>query len=80
MSDQRGSRRSWVLKGTKISFGGGAISCTVRNVSVSGAQLAAESPLGISSEFTLSDGASHPSRVIWRSGNRIGVRFAGIPP
>ena len=83
MSDQRGSRRTRVLKSAKISFGGGAISCTVRNVSVSGAQLAAESPLGIPTEFTLvipSDGVSRPCRVIWRSGNRIGVRFAGVAP
>jgi hypothetical protein len=42
-----------------------------------------ESPLGIPTEFTLvipSDGVSRPCRVIWRSGNRIGVRFAGVAP
>ncbi len=79
MSDQRGSRRTRVLKSGNISFGGGTISCTIRNVSETGAQLAVESPLGIPTEFTLvipSDGVSRACGVIWRSGNRIGVRFA----
>lgn len=83
MSEQRESRRTKVLKEGKISFGGGAISCTVRNVSESGAQLAVESPLGIPKEVTLvipSDGVSRPCRVVWRSGSRIGVRFAGGAP
>lgn len=69
MSDQWESRRSRVLKGTKISFGG-AISCMVRNVSVSGAQLAAESPLGIPTEFTL---------VIPSDGRRV-APFSGHLP
>lgn len=80
MSEQRGSRRTRALKSGKISFGGGAISCTIRNISESGAQLAVESPLGIPTEFMLvipSDGVSRPCRVVWRSGNRIGMRFAG---
>lgn len=82
MSDQRGSRRSRLLKDAKISFAGGAISCTVRNIGETGAALAVESAPGSPDAFTLiipSDGFSRACRVIWRSGSRIGVRFAGGP-
>lgn len=78
MSEQRGSRRTRVLKDGKISFGGGLISCVVRNVSETGAQLAVESPVSIPTEFVLvipSDGVSRRARAIWWSGGRIGVRF-----
>lgn len=81
MSDeQRSSRRTRVLKEAKLAFGGGAISCTVRNISESGAQLAVESPLGIPAEVTLvisAEGFSRRCRVIWRTSTRIGVRFVG---
>lgn len=83
MSDQRGSRRAKVLKSARISFGGGAISCAVCNLSEAGALLDVESPLGIPAQFTLvipCDDLSRPCRVIWRSGNRLGVRFAGSAP
>lgn len=76
MSEQRDPRRTKVLKDGKISFGGGAISCTVRNVSESGAMLAVESPVGIPAEFTLaipSDSVSRRCSIIQRSGNRMGV-------
>lgn len=53
MFEQRGSRRTRVLKSAEISFGGSAISCTVRNFSEGGAQLAKESPHGIPTEFKL---------------------------
>lgn len=79
MSEQRGSRRSRVLKDGKISFRGGAISCTVRNVSDTGALLAVASPVGIPQEFTLvipADDLYRFCRVVWRSGDRIGVRSA----
>ena len=83
MSEQRGSRRAKVLKSAKMSFGGGAVSCSVRNLTEAGALLDVESPLGIPLEFNLvipSDGMSRPCRVIWRSGNRIGVWFAAGAP
>jgi hypothetical protein len=83
MSEQRGSRRAKVLKSAKMSFGGGAVTCSVRNLTEAGALLDVESPLGIPLEFNLvipSDGMSRPCRVIWRSGNRIGVWFAAGAP
>ena len=63
MSDQRGYRRTRVLKSAKISLGGGAIFWAVRNVGVSRPQLAVESPHGIPTEFTSvipPDGVSRP--------------------
>jgi hypothetical protein len=42
--DNRSAPRHKVLKAATISFGGGAISCTVRNLSDSGASLEVVSP------------------------------------
>lgn len=78
MFEQRGSRRTRVMKSEKISFGGGATSFVVRNISEAGAQLVVESPLGIPTEFVLvipSDGVSRRACAIWPSGTRIGARF-----
>ncbi len=60
--DNRSAPRHKVLKATTISFGGGAISCTVRNLSDGGASLEVASP-------------RTPMPVIWRKEKRIGVRF-----
>ena len=53
MSDHRIAPRKRVLKAGTIEFGGGAIDCTVRNLSDTGAALSVESPVGIPSEFNL---------------------------
>ena len=53
MEEKRESLRSRVLKTGSISFGGAAISCTIRNISATGALLEVESPLGIPRRFTL---------------------------
>ena len=79
MSDGRREQvdpRHRVLKAATISFGGGAISCTVRNLSVSGAALEVASPIGIPDSIVLDlEGCRRPCRVIWRAERRIGVRF-----
>jgi hypothetical protein len=65
--------RRRVLKAGSISFGGGVIDCTVRNVSETGAALEV-----VPDRFTLivqSDGLSRPCRVVWRRERRIGVTF-----
>lgn len=79
---QRGGKRETlrtrVLKNGSISFAGGVISCTVRNISANGALLEVESPLGIPERFILvvpADQISRPCRTIWKSERRIGVRF-----
>jgi len=76
MEDHRSTPRHRVLKAATISFGGGAISCTIRNLSDSGASLEVQSPIGIPETFALvMDGGGRRCRVIWRREKRIGVRF-----
>ena len=74
--DNRSAPRHKVLKAATISFGGGAINCTVRNLSDGGASLEVASPIGIPGSVVLElEGDSRRCRVIWRKEKRIGVRF-----
>ena len=79
MNERRTCTRHKVFKAGTIEFNrAGAINCTVRNVSVAGACLEFESPLGIPEAFDLVirvDRALHHCTVIWRSAGRIGVSF-----
>jgi len=78
VDEHRPTPRRRLLKAGKISFGGGAIDCTVRNLSGTGAALEVISPVGIPERFTLVVEANHrhlPCRVVWRKGKRIGVHF-----
>ena len=53
VDEHRIAPRRRLLKAGKISFGGGAIDCTVRNFSETGAALEVISPIGIPDRFTL---------------------------
>ena len=53
MEGNRIAPRRRVLKAGSIEFGGGAIDCTVRNISETGAALEVVSPLYIPDSFTL---------------------------
>jgi hypothetical protein len=78
MDEYRAAPRQRRLKAGTISFGGGAIDCTVRNLSETGAALDVISPIGIPERFTLlveTDHSHFPCRVVWRKEKRIGVRF-----
>jgi PilZ domain-containing protein len=78
MVEKRVISRNRVLKAGTIEFGGGAIDCTVRNVSNTGAALDVTSPVGIPEKFTLvvpGDGLRFPCRIVWRRERRIGVAF-----
>jgi hypothetical protein len=78
MVETRRALRHRVLKAGTIDFGGGAIDCTLRNLSATGAALEIASQTGIPENFTLvvpSDGLHLPCHVIWRKGYRIGVTF-----
>jgi PilZ domain len=80
MDEHRIASRHRVLKAGTIEFGGGAIDCTVRNMSATGAALGVTSPLGIPAQFTLvTDGNHLPCRVVWRKEKRIGVTFDQKP-
>jgi PilZ domain len=77
--ENRNSQRRRVLKSGTISFGGGAIDCTVRNLSETGAALDVTTPLGIPDTFDLlieAEASRWRSRVVWRKEKRIGVAFA----
>jgi hypothetical protein len=72
------SPSSSMLKAASISFRGGAINCTVRNLSATGACLEVNSQQGIPDNFSLVLEMEHRSRpclVVWRKENRIGVIF-----
>jgi hypothetical protein len=76
MDEKRSVPRHRVLKTGTIEFGGGGISCTVRNMSVAGAALDVVSPVGIPETFTLVvEHVSYPCRIAWRKPARIGVTF-----
>ena len=78
MTEARRDARQRVLKAGTIEFGGGAIDCTIRNMSASGAALQVESQSGIPDQFTLvipADGLHMPCRVAWRKASRLGVAF-----
>ena len=78
MDERRDKARRRVLKAGTIEFGGGAIDCTVRNFSDTGAALDVTSPVGIPERFTLviqADGTHLACTVVWRKEKRIGVRF-----
>ena len=79
MSEHRIAPRKRVLKAGLIEFSGGGISCTVRNLSDTGAALSVESQVGIPIEFKLvviSDQVSRMCRVVWRKEKRLGIRFS----
>jgi len=80
LEEHRTNSRHRTLKAGTISFDrGGGIDCVIRNVSDTGACLEIENPIGIPNDFTLVMKTDHVMRtchVAWRSGRRIGVRFA----
>jgi hypothetical protein len=78
MEQKRAAARLRVLKAGSIEFGGGAIDCTVRNISESGAALEVVTPLFIPDRFTLvvqTAQLKRPCHIIWRRERRIGVAF-----
>jgi hypothetical protein len=78
MVEARCDTRHRVLKAGTIEFGGGAIDCTLRNLSSTGAALEVVSQTGIPANFTLAvpgDGLLLPCHAVWRKAYRIGVGF-----
>jgi hypothetical protein len=78
MNEHRIAARHRILKAGTISFGGGAIDCTVRNISDTGAAVEVVTPLFIPDRFTLiiqSAQTSWPCHIVWRKERRMGVAF-----
>jgi hypothetical protein len=78
MIENRAAPRHKVLKRGSLTFSGGSIDCTVRNLSSNGAGLDVVSPIGLPPTFTLVIEADHFSRrchPVWKTEKRIGVAF-----
>lgn len=78
LENHRAAPRHRVLKAGSIEFNGGAIDCTVRNVSDTGAALEVASPAGVPESFWLvlqGDHTRRYCRVAWRTAKRVGVAF-----
>lgn len=79
MTEKRSTPRNRVLKGGKIVFNDGrsVISCTVRNVSASGALLKVDTVVGVPGEFVLviGDEAPRAARIVRRTATELGIVF-----
>ena len=77
--EHRRAPRQRTLKGARIVFNNGfsTFTCTVRNLSETGAQLRVAGVVGIPERFQLAfdDGRSFECAVAWRRETEIGVRF-----
>jgi hypothetical protein len=73
---RKNPRRRLLKAGTIALTGGGAIDCTVRNISETGAALEVISPIGIPDQFALViEARTLQCQVVRRTAGRIGVRF-----
>ena len=80
MMERRMRQRHRVLKAGKIVFNHSfsVVSCTVRNVSESGACLSVATTIGIPDDFDLviePEKEGRPCHVAWKQENRLGVTF-----
>jgi hypothetical protein len=79
MDYRRIAPRKRVLKSGIIDLGaGGAVACTVKNLSETGALVEANTPLFIPDRFKLivqTEDLSRPCQIVWRKEKRMGVVF-----
>jgi hypothetical protein len=77
--ERRSEPRVRTLKSGKIAFNRhfSVFDCLVRNLTPHGACLEVANSLGVPTHFDLllGDGTTHPCRMIWRFGDRVGVVF-----
>jgi len=77
--ESRQTPRRRTLKGARIVLNDGfsTFTCTIRNMSDSGAKLAMASILGVPQRFflILDDGRRFECEVAWRTETEIGVHF-----
>jgi hypothetical protein len=82
--DKRRASRKRVLKGATMIFNdrSSTLSCTVRDISETGARLRVPKGQAVPSQFDLLievDGLQAPCTVTWRRGEEIGVAFDAPP-
>jgi hypothetical protein len=73
----RASRRD-IRRAGRISFADGSFTCTVRNISATGALIEGTKVIKIPKTFSLileMESAERSCTVVWRKGTQIGVRF-----
>lgn len=80
----RAAMRQRVLKAGKILPPGNMsiVDCVIRDMSLTGARLAAGDQVAIPNEFrlvVLQDDTIRCAEVVWRRGDLIGVRFTSEP-
>lgn len=78
MTEKRTAPRQRVLKRGTITFGGGGIDCTVRNLSATGARVDIESPVGLPDSFELvieADQFQRRGHAVWFKGRQLGIAF-----
>lgn len=76
MVETRAAPRYRVTKPAQIEHGGIKITCTLRDLSITGAALEVLDPAAIPAKFTLAfDELKVPCHVVRRTGFRIGVAF-----
>jgi hypothetical protein len=78
MIERRASPRHRVLKHGTLTFPGGTIECTVRNISQDGARVDLANPLSVPKSFTLvieRDQFTRRCHPVWASDGRMGVAF-----
>jgi hypothetical protein len=76
--ESRGAARRNVLRAANLRFGKKRLTCTVRNLSATGASIEGANLVQVPDTFTLvleMESAVRPCRVVWRRKARIGVRF-----
>jgi hypothetical protein len=74
---RRASRRN-ILRSARISFAKESMTCTVRNISATGAAIEGANLARAPDAFTLvleMESAARPCTVVWRKNAQIGVRF-----
>jgi len=79
--DRRAVQRTRVLRGAKIIVPrrSSVIHCTVQNITAGGACLKFANTFGLPETFDLTfehGRTRRPCRVVWRTGDKLGVTFA----
>jgi hypothetical protein len=77
-SDKRKANRRDVMRAGKISFARQSMTCTVRNISATGAAIEGAHIAGLPDNFSLvmeMESAARDCKVVWRKPTQIGVEF-----
>jgi hypothetical protein len=77
-SDKRKASRRDVMRAGKISFARQSFTCTVRNISSTGAAIEGANASGVPDYFSLQmemESAARDCKVVWRKPTQIGVEF-----